>query len=62
MVEETDAAVVVIIGAVVMVAPWSVVVAAPRVIGFKAVSQIVKLYVPHPASRLPVPYIVALGS
>lgn len=62
MVEDTGEEVVVIIGAVVMVAPWSVVVAAPSVMGFKAVFQMVKLYVPHPASRLPVPHIVALGS
>lgn len=47
-----------IVAAVVIVAPTSVVVAWPRVIGFLAVSQIVKLYVPHPALMEPVPQIV----
>lgn len=45
-----------------MVEPSRVVVGVPRVIGFKAVFQIVKLYVPHPASRLPVPHTVELGN
>lgn len=58
--EEVDEIAVLIVAAVVMVAPRRVVVACPSAAA--SVFMIVKLYVPQPASSEPVPQIVLLAS